>query len=292
MSILEHATKSYTLACPACGSDALYVTHTGRRFLVWCHGCPQDAAEQLSLLVEACGLAPNMRGMFLADPLRYLGTPLAAGRSDREPAPLPSERQVREWHAALEDSRAARLYVTRKRGLTWKTIDRYQLGYDGAAITFPVRDAAGNLANLKRRMLDPDAKRAKLALAGRPWGVYPAPPPRRWREFVLCEGEFDCLLLRQRRIRAVTNTHGAAVNADVLADLAPNGRHITVLYDVGAENRAEATRAKLAAAGAEVRVVHLPLPFKGDDVTDWFVREGRSGYAMRALLRWPAEVAA
>ncbi|WP_217915412.1 hypothetical protein [Miltoncostaea marina] len=253
---------------------------------VRCWACP-GRGEYLALLAEALDLPPGSGGLLLDDPLTYLGDPQAARATDREPAPLPSERQIARWQRALERSRAARLYVTHARGLDWTTIDRHQLGYDGSAVTLPVRDADGRLVNLRRRFLDPGAGPKMVGLGGRGSQLYPTPPQR--RRVVLCAGEFDALIARQHGIHAVTTTCGASLPGALVAALRPAGRGIAVVYDAGEQDQAAATARKLRAAGAQVRVVRLPLPH-GGDLTDWF-RAGRTAAELRRLLRWSGAVA-
>ncbi len=288
MSIANSAARGYLYTCPVCsGPQKLSVDRkpTGG-WWVRCWACP-GRGEYLALLAEALDLPPGSGGLLLDDPLTYLGDPQAARATDREPAPLPSERQIARWQRALERSRAARLYVTHARGLDWTTIDRHQLGYDGSAVTLPVRDADGRLVNLRRRFLDPGAGPKMVGLGGRGSQLYPTPPQR--RRVVLCAGEFDALIARQHGIHAVTTTCGASLPGALVAALRPAGRGIAVVYDAGEQDQAAATARKLRAAGAQVRVVRLPLPH-GGDLTDWF-RAGRTAAELRRLLRWSGAVA-
>lgn len=271
--------------CPVCGgSAALNVSFIDGRYKINCFRCPEVKGEYLRALADALGLPPGSASALLSDPPRYLGPPAKAGPRSGWTELLPSEARIAAWAARLERSERPYHYLARDRGLSAETARRYELGWDGAAITIPVRDASSRLINLRRRQLEPGAKPKIRGLGGRGTQIYPAPPSS--GRLLLCAGEFDALIARQHGLAAVTTTCGATLPDALVPHLRPAGRRITVAYDVGEEAKAELTAAKLKAAGARVRVAVLPLAATGADLTDWFVKEGRTVEELREVLRW------
>lgn len=209
--------------------------------------------------------------------------------------PPPSEGSVAGWCSNLQTSGDALRYLVEERGLLLETIDQHELGYDGHAITIPIRNAAGELHSVKRRAIRPGAIEPKRGLS-RPAALYPAQVlATRPRAVVLCEGEFDALLLNQGQplerdpgIPAVTSTAGTGGWTKY-----PEwherfvGRTVAVIYDCGALSYVKAvTRAEaLIAAGAkDAWPVDLGLA-QGEDVSDWFVKHGRAVKDLRKLIR-------
>lgn len=199
-----------------------------------------------------------------------------------------TENKVSRYANYLNDSPKLLAYLRDERGLNDETIRKYQVGYDEQRDRYvvPIHDKRGELVNLRRYLPHPPEGTPKIlnsAGHGSPPRLYPLwPRPRRSkRGIIVCEGEWDCLLLRQHGFLAVTNTHGAGTWQERwsrwLADL-----DVAFLYDVGAEDHAYAHAARISGA---VRVVRLPLPRKGDDVTDWFVTYGHTAGELRRLIR-------
>lgn len=133
-----------------------------------------------------------------------------------------------------------------------------------------------------------DSKRRKVRTLARPSCLYPALHAE--RKVVLCAGMFDALALGQELRAAgrpgtavVTPTTGTSIRRDLLAGFA--GREVAVVYDLGEEDAAERNTRRLRDAGAEAWAVTLPLPNRGDDLNDWFVKYGRTADDLRALIR-------
>ena len=101
---------------------------------------------------------------------------------------------------------------------------------------------------------------------------------------MLVAGICDVGLGWQEGLPVVAATSGSAFPAALVA--AFSGKRVAVAFDVGEEALAEIAAAKLVAAGAEAWVVSLPMPEKGDDLTDWFVKYGRTaGDLLRVAAR-------
>jgi hypothetical protein len=269
--------RRYT--CPNCGTNALDITRRNGTVLIHCLGCGGGLDE----VHEATGI--EKWRLLTWPPPDELGPTVSRSRSrwDGHPEDLPAKTRIAEWATALLSSDKPLTYLLRRRGLTVETVRRYELGYAKAsnAITIPVRDESGKLVNLRRRLLGPkqdgnvsDPK--MLGLGGRgsqlyPLGVLESEPAA----LVVSEGEFDCLLLNQHGIPALTGTAGRGRwDPDWSAHLV--GRKVAVLYDAGAlaYELAEQRALDFRSAGArDAWPVDLTLAgFREDeDVTNWFV---------------------
>jgi DNA primase len=182
-------------------------------------------------------------------------------------------------------------YLTEERGLTRRTIEKYELGFDRTrrSIAIPIRDAQGESHSAKFRSIDPDAPggKGKRGMA-RPASLYPLQilTGHAWPDFVvLCEGELDALLLNQSGIPAVTSTAGTSgwqahpEWAELFA-----GWEVAVIYDAGSERLAAKRAAYLCEAGAEAWAVALPLERK-EDITNWFMTHQKSAAELRQLIQ-------
>src|SRR5437867_4132459 len=172
------------------------------------------------------------------------------------------------------------------RGILDAAIDPHLLGWNGERITIPVFDREGRLvfARLAKDPHDPQPGPKMLTPAGGyvelyGWERVRVRPPR----ILICEGEFDRLVLESRGLAAVTSTGGAGV---FRAEWAEPFREIPDVYLCF--DRDEAGRrgaANVARLIPHSRLIELPEEVgDGGDVTDFFVRLGRSPEDFRALL--------
>ena len=282
----DQSAEPFEFECPCCGK--LNTARIGRAgaWLTKCFKCELDE------MADAVGCSV---WELLEDAPRWLEL-YAAGRNRRrrevEPAPLPSEHQVREWRDAL--TARHRAWLWRERGFNQATIDGAELGWDAVrnGFTYPIRAASGALVNVswrvpRGRKLSPPGWGPKARLRGRTAArgglpLYPQPLPPLGG--LLVEGETDALLARQHGLPAFTGLAGKTWNS--AWDPYAAGREIAVAYDVGAEEDAAATVDKLRAAGARrAWVVSLGLPRDGDDIGDWFLTYGRSADHLLKLIR-------
>lgn len=293
--------------CPVCGKDEkLDVTRNlgpGPRWFIGCWVCcPPDASrEEKSEYLEALKLVTGARGdQLLGNAPEHLAPwlerPIHASVRPTEPL---DEEAVQKYCDALRDAIRQNFYVyrwLRGRGLSDATLARFEFGYDAetGAITIPVRDGAGELMNLRRRYLAPDADPKMTGLPRRRAALYPLSVLRDDPSaFVVCEGELDAALLNQYGIAAVTSTAGTTWKPE-WARYVVRCR-VAVLYDAGARSyeKAERRADEFVAAGArEAWPVDLTLVgfAKGEDIGDWFCRYRWDAHALRAFLnatrRW------
>ncbi|MDX6699594.1 MAG: hypothetical protein QOE65_2991 [Solirubrobacteraceae bacterium] len=294
----QHAPR-FHYTCPVCGGiGKLTVQRRARRgwwVNCWNAECSALGSDYLREVAKAVG-APG-GGALLDNPPRWLGEPCQGARSSRTaPAALPSAARIDGWQEQLFANDDALAYLLDTRGLTVAGIRKRRIGYDGEAFTIPIYDRRGRLTNLRRRgwpapFRRPGGQAYKYAgLAGRNQrngGIQLYPDVPGSGVLVLCEGEFDALLLRRHGLQAITGTAGTKWLDRW--DRRVRRRRLAVVYDAG--ERAEAIAASRAEAlcRAEVDAWPVQLSRAGlkpkEDVTDWFVRYGRSAEALKSLIR-------
>jgi DNA primase len=180
-------------------------------------------------------------------------------------------RLAAEYRAALPDR--IREYL-RSRGLSDAAIDTYQLGWDGRRITIPITNRDGEIVSFKLAK-DPEdqsgspkmlaSRGARLELYG--WEEVLRRPVR----LVICEGEFDRLVLQSHGFPAVTSIGGAGTFRREWARDFETIEHVYLCFDRDEAGRQGALKVGLLIPHA--RIVNLPEELgDGGDVTDFFVR--------------------
>lgn len=194
-------------------------------------------------------------------------------------------------------------YLQEKRGWSGETIEKYRIGYNaelrfrpgniGAErITIPVYNEAGELVNI--RSYQPGAAENKLMSwsvgskkkgtwrgfgAGRLWPLQVIEEARSTgRVLYLIEGEPDCLCGLSRGLFCVTGTFGADNWKDEWNALF-KGLRVRIAYDndeAGRKGMARVARHLPAFAESVETVVWPEWMGEKEDLTDWFVRHGRS----------------
>lgn len=279
-------TRDVRCLCPVCGSSALHAKPQGGKGSLFCFNCePSDGAAWLAEAARELGTKPYR---LLGDPLAYLERAQRPGSASPVPSEAPSAAKADGHHARLLADDEALDYLL-GRGLTLDTIRLHKLGYDGDhdAIVIPVYDEAGEVQNLFRRFLDPDAEPKIVGLTGRPAAVWPLPlylaRPR--PSVVLCEGEFDAALLNQQGFTAITSTAGTTWKPEW--DRYVVGRRVAIIYDAGSIEKARRRARELRDAGASdawaIDLARAGLG-EGEDVTDWLVKYGRSRDDLAELI--------
>ncbi len=233
--------------------------------------------DALAELAELTGMAPRASHQTARPPIR--------------------ESVVKQWAAALEANPEARMWLRDARGLTDRTIKRYEIGWDASRrrYTIPIRDERGNLVNIRLYSAESGPKMINYVDGDHRYGS----PPRLYGvdelvkhltgQVIVCEGEWDRLLLCQEGFTAVTGTHGAGTFRPEWADYFA-GKDVVVLYDCDGTGQDAAQNAVLPVLGksgaTSLRNVVLPLRGSKDDkdVTDYLVGRGLSAESLRQLI--------
>lgn len=188
-----------------------------------------------------------------------------------------------QYHKDLPQQ--AREYLN-GRGITDDVLDAHLLGWNGHRITIPVFDREGKLAFFKLAKDPNDATPGPkiMASAGAHVELYGWEVVLRKPSYVvICEGEFDRLVLEGNGFEAVTSTGGAGSFRDEWAKDFKDIPRVFVCFDRDDAGRRGALR--VAWAIPHAKIVELPSEVgEGGDATDFFVRLGRRREAFLRLL--------
>jgi hypothetical protein len=244
-----------------------------------------DLAKEIGLR-DAYALKEN--------PRKYLAEYIRRDVRRRPPADLPTGYDIGGWRHMLLKDEDATAYLRDVRGLSPEIIAKAQIGYDGKAFTIPIKDVrTRELVNLRRRYwpkLPPSGAKYQ-GLAGRTLEnggvtIYPGMPGG--NALVLCAGEFDALVLWRHGLPGITVTSGAATRWRKEWAWMVKGKRVAVIYDADPreEEQALSRAAELRAAGADAWRVRLSKAGlgNGEDLTDWFVDQGRSQRELLNLI--------
>ena len=191
--------------------------------------CPDDSGRaNLAIYPDGhthcfkCGKRETLDAVLARTSHRDLSTIESA--ISRQPAGQPGPigdwpQRIDLWRRTLIDGpRRERLDWLLGRGLWLETIARHKLGHTGEWFTIPLPSPLGGYFGVKKRA-DPrycDPDRAKYLQLSDPKTVVYRPNPA-GTPVVICEGEFDALMLAQLGCDAVTSTGGAGSLAKELA---------------------------------------------------------------------------
>jgi 5S rRNA maturation endonuclease (ribonuclease M5) len=221
---------------------------------------------------------------------------MARPQSGKPPRPPIKESLIKQWAGNLWANEEVLRWLREKRGLSDATLRKYEIGWDPKRQrnTIPVRDERGNVVNVRLYNAKKDPKiinytegRYKYGSPARLYGVDEL-SKYQGRQVVICEGEWDRLLLSQEGFMAVTGTHGASV---FRPEWIPRfkGKDVILLYDCDKDGQAGAYTVLKAFKGSEVSSIrNVVLPLKGDkddkDVTDYLHKRGLTSADLRKLI--------
>ena len=193
--------------------------------------------------------------------------------------------QALAYHRALPDR--IRTYLN-ARGIPNPLIDMYVLGWTGSKISIPIPNREGEIAFFKLRK-DPNDPSDGPKMLTSPTGAHAeiygwervlAKP----ESIVICEGEFDRLVLEARGFAAVTSTAGAGTFLPEWASYFRDIPDVCLCFDNDDAGRNGAARVAALIPLAYV-VTWPPEIGDGGDVTDFFMALGRNADDFRTLLR-------
>ena len=188
-----------------------------------------------------------------------------------------------EYHTALPGRMRQYLY---RRGIPDLLIDFHLLGWNGSRITIPIFNRQGQLAFFKLAR-DPEDRLPGPKMMTTPgayaelygWGEVLKKPP----QIIICEGEFDRLVMEAKGFTAVTSTGGAGVFRSEWASELTSIPEVYVCFDNDEAGRAGAARVGRLIPHA--RIIELPEDVgKSGDVTDFFVRLSKTRAEFETLM--------
>ncbi len=254
-----------------------------------CHGCgahggAYDAALAAGLasraameLLIANGLAQPRRDSVMRSRRPPTLSAAKATPSGASRARLAlADADIQSWAEMLDaDSRLVRRLIL-ERAWAPRIMRALQVGFDGARVTFPIRNAQGQLRGLLR--YDAFGRRVPKmrAVAGTRLGLIPHPSAEASAHIILVEGPPDMMCARSAGLPAVAipGTHAwQPAWAQLLA-----GRRVTIVMDCDAPGRRAAkdiaSSLDETADGAEV-VDLWPGRDDGYDLTDRILERRR-----------------
>ena len=182
-----------------------------------------------------------------------------------------------------------------KKGLTSESIAKYQIGWDGKAIVFPIRNLAGNYINVKFRgdPTRPGDYKKVWSMRGSHPALFNPEALVSGKRIIVCEGEWDVMLLTQMGYSAVTGTAGTMGWAERMCLSFNSSQEIFLCYD---NESSEAglkgmlrTQEMFNKYGMHTNIVRLPRVYTagtGDktDISDYFLRDGHTKEDFDKLL--------
>jgi len=282
--------ETVRVECPSCGVRALDFTHRPHRdggwtVLVHCFGCGAGLNE-----VNAANGIPRYQLLKWPPPPELAPVGRYASAAAGGVAALDSNAALDGYHEALWSDRRA-LDWLHARLLGNEIVKRARLGYDDAldAITIPVPDADGEIVNVRRRFLAPDADPPITGLRGRGTQLYPL-----WAldngtgPVMVTEGEMDALTFIRFDWAAVTTTGGRAQRWDAHPEWLDHlrGRVVAVSYDADATAYGQQRVDEFRAAGISAYLVDMNRSgYHGKtDVNDLVAKHGWTGERLREFV--------
>lgn len=219
----------------------------------------------------------------------------------KPPQPHGTKADVLRWQSVLliESGYVVKAFLN-ERGLTDDTLKRYSIGFDERmnAVTIPLAFQGEEIASLKRMFIDGRGWRMRNDKKDfRNYGpatLYCSELVKDVESVIVCEGELDCLLLRQHGLDAVTGTSGAGTWKPSWSE-SLRGKDITLVLDSDEAGRKGVLKVaeKLGGIARTIRVADLFPENDGSDkdqkdVTDFF-RLGGTAEDLRAILSHATE---
>jgi CHC2 zinc finger/Toprim-like len=187
-----------------------------------------------------------------------------------------------DYHRHLPER--IRAYLS-ARGIPDALIHRHLVGWNGQRITIPIPNRDCEIAFFKLARDPEDSFSPKmLATPGSSVELYGWETVfERPDKIVICEGEFDRLVLEAKGFAAVTSTGGAGSFRKEWAEALVSIPEVYVCFDRDEAGRAGVLR--LARFIPQAKIVELPQDVgEAGDVTDFFVRLGRMPEDFSKLL--------
>lgn len=215
-----------------------------------------------------------------------LGIERPQGTDDTRPGIDPS--LPAKFHKALKELNKENIIhsiMSSKRGLTRATLERFMIGWDGERVTVPVYDEFNELVNIRRyqwnsyedsyKMVNYKDAMENTYGETRLYGVENLYDTA-IETVIICEGEWDRIMLEQNGFKAVTSTSGAnsveAIKNEWVAQIKKK-KQIILCYDndKAGEDAVNMWTSILHGADIQLQRIKWPesYPEKGD-VTDFF----------------------
>lgn len=203
--------------------------------------------------------------------------------------PTISPRIVEQYYANLISAPEMLNWLHEQRGISIETVSRFRIGFDNKRLTIPVYNEHGHVINLRRYDYTKTHEVKMLPYQPGYGGLALFPYDQIYEQnLIVCEGEWDALLLIQHGFNAITATGGVGAFRPEWIDLF-RGKTVTICYDVNdtldvGQKCAKFRGRQLAAVTERTSNLVLPLTEVGGDVSDYFVKHSHTGDDFRALM--------
>ncbi len=172
-----------------------------------------------------------------------------------------------QYETALTDALAE--HHAKQLGISVESLRRLHVGWDEKALTFPMKDAGGNIIGVKRRFPNAD----KSSVPGSKNGLFIPDGFDRTKRFFICEGPTDLLAAMTLGLNAIARSN-CSDSVGLLTQFCA-GCDVVIIGDADTPGRkgAEHLASKMAIVCNSVRVIEPQKPHK--DLRDW-LRAGAS----------------
>ncbi len=183
------------------------------------------------------------------------------------------KQEVERYHSYLLEHKELMDFLTINKGLSDDTIDKYNLGYDQKIKRYiiPIYNKYGHIINLRQYST---IHKSKMLNASAQINIFPQYPVK--DKIYICEGEWDCMLLRQYGYEAITSTGGAGTWFEYWNEYLRD-KQVFICYD-GDEAGVKGSKkvaSSLSAYANEIFIIDIPLQM---DVSDVILQYGIDGF--------------
>lgn len=198
---------------------------------------------------------------------------------------------ILEWHENLIKDQPRLQMLSELRGISKEFLIKAKIGWNGTRFTIPIQNEKGNYVNVRQYSNDKISKFKFVNYTGpnkeRGFGknrLYPLHALEGNDPILICEGEFDCLVARERGFNCITATGGAS-NWDARWNELFKGRDVIICYDNDSAGDAGAVTVaqNLIQHTKRIKIAHIPIDQKGADITDFF-KAGNTVEEFKAVL--------
>lgn len=203
--------------------------------------------------------------------------------------PIIPESTIKSMEEALYKNEEACNHITGYRGLDLRTIKKYRLGLRSGRIVIPIQNRFGMWVDCRKRTFNPKDRRAKVSSWKRGYGgarLFPIQVVFENNNLILCEGEWDALLLNRYGFHAFTVTGGAGTWKEEFTKYLHNKR-VAIIFDndPAGKRGAEKVANKIAPIASLVKIVELSFKGRGKDVSDWLLDEGSAAELQQLITK-------
>lgn len=171
-----------------------------------------------------------------------------------------------------------------ERGLTDAVLERNKITWDGEKIVIPIFNADGLWIFNKYRRDPATGVGPKYTYdKGATSSLYGAEKLQLFDRVIVCEGEFDALILEAQGLTGVCSTGGAGTFKQDWFELM-TGKELFMCFDN--DDAGRKGMEKLARMHPDIKMIPLPREIgEHGDITDFFVRLGKTRKDFEVLMR-------